>query len=103
LGEAWSESGLVFDRGDGAVARPDAVSRALVAMTRSAEVRSIRFHDLRHTLASLMLSAGVNPKVVSERLGHATVGFTLDRYSHLLPGLQEEAAVRTGEVIYGQG
>ena len=65
-------------------------------MTRSAGVRSIRFHDLRHTSASLAPSAGVNPKVVSERLGDAMVGFTLDRYSHLLPGLQEEAAERKG-------
>ena len=71
-------------------------------MVRSAGLRSIRFHDLRHTSASLMLSAWRDPKVVSERLGHATVGFTLDRYSHLLPGLQEEAAERTGALIYGQ-
>ena len=66
-------------------------------------MRLIRFHDLRHTSASLMLSAGVNPKVMSERLGRATVGFTLDRYSHLLPSLQEEAAERTGALIYGRG
>jgi hypothetical protein len=50
-----------------------------------------------------MLSAGVNPKVVSERLGHVTVGFTLDRYPHLLPGFQGEAAERTGTLIYGAG
>ena len=54
----------------------------------------IRFHDLRHTHASQLLAKGVHPKVVSERLGHASVGITLDTYSHLLPGLQEEAVKR---------
>ncbi len=52
----------------------------------------IRFHDLRHTHASQLLRAGISPKVVSERLGHSTVGITLDVYSHVLPGMQEEAA-----------
>jgi len=51
-------------------------------------------HDLRHTHATLMLKAGVHPKVVSERLGHANISITLDTYSHVLPGLQEAAAER---------
>lgn len=54
----------------------------------------MRFHDLRHTHASLMLAQGVHPKVVQERLGHATIGITLDTYSHVVPGLQEAAAKR---------
>jgi integrase len=53
------------------------------------------FHALRHTHATQLLRQGVHPKVVSERLGHATVGITLDVYSHVLPGMQEEAATRT--------
>jgi integrase len=52
----------------------------------------VRFHDLRHTHATLLLRQGVHPKIVSERLGHSTVGITLDTYSHVLPGMQEEAA-----------
>jgi len=52
----------------------------------------IRFHDLRHTSATQLLKAGVHPKVVSERLGHASIGITLDTYSHVMPGMQEEAA-----------
>ena len=52
----------------------------------------MRLHDLRHTHATLMLKAGVHPKIVSERLGHSTVAFTLDTYSHVVPGLQEAAA-----------
>jgi len=51
----------------------------------------VRLHDLRHTHASLMLQQGVNPKTVAERLGHSSVTITLDTYSHLLPGIQEEA------------
>ena len=52
----------------------------------------LRFHDLRHSAATLMLRAGVNPKTVSERLGHATVAFTLDTYAHVLPDMQQDAA-----------
>jgi integrase len=54
----------------------------------------IRFHDLRHTHATQLLKAGIHPKVVSERLGHASIGITLDTYSHVMPGMQEEAAER---------
>ena len=63
----------------------------------------VRFHDLRHTHASLLLALGVHPKVVSERLGHATVGITLDTYSHVLPTLQEEAARHLDAWLTGQG
>ena len=56
--------------------------------------RRIRLHDLRHMHASQLLKQGVQPKIVSERLGHATIGITLETYSHLLPGLQEEAATK---------
>jgi integrase len=52
----------------------------------------VRFHDLRHAHATLMLLQGVHPKIVSERLGHASVGITLDTYSHVIPTMQEEAA-----------
>ena len=57
------------------------------------------FHDLRHTFASLMLLAGVHVKVVSEMLGHSSVAFTLDVYSHVIPGLQEAAGKRLDEVL----
>jgi len=56
-------------------------------------------HDLRHTHATLMLTAGVHPKVVSERLGHANIGITLDIYSHVLPGLQEAAAEKFDRIF----
>ena len=54
----------------------------------------IRFHDLRHTHATHLFRAGIHPKVVSERPGHASIGITLDTYSHVMPGMQEEAAGR---------
>ena len=62
---------------------------------------AIRFHDLRHTHATLALQAGVHPKVVSERLGHATVSITLDTYSHAIPAMEEEAAAKVAVVVFG--
>ena len=59
----------------------------------------VRFHDLRHAHATHMLAAGVHPKVASERLGHSRVGITLDLYSHVLPGMQEDAAARVDEAF----
>ena len=64
---------------------------------KRAGLPSLRFHDLRHTHASLMLKQGVHPKIVSERLGHSSIGITLDTYSHVMPGLQEAAALRFEE------
>ncbi|HZI91443.1 MAG TPA: tyrosine-type recombinase/integrase, partial [Thermoleophilaceae bacterium] len=58
-------------------------------------------HDLRHTWATLALAAGVNPKVVSERLGHASVSFTLDTYSHVMPGMQQDAADTVARLVLG--
>ena len=65
-------------------------------------VKHIRIHGLGHTHATLMLKAGVHPKVVSERLGHANIGITLDTYSHVLPGLQEAAAEKFESVFETQ-
>ena len=59
-----------------------------------AGLRKVRFHDLRHTEATLLLTEGVHPKVVQERLGHATIAITLDTYSHVVEGMQREAANR---------
>ncbi len=63
---------------------------------------AIRLHALRHTHTTLALRAGIHPKVVSERLGHASVSITLDTYSHAIPALQEEAAVRIAELVFEQ-
>jgi len=92
LGSRWQENGLVIDRGDGAAYNPDSVSSYFAGMLRRKGLPHVRFHDLRHAHATLMLSAGVHPKIVSERLGHASIGITLDTYSHVLPSMQQEAA-----------
>lgn len=65
-------------------------------------LRRLRFHDLRHSHATLMLQQGEHPKVVSERLGHAGVGITLDTYSHVLPGMQEQAVSRLEARLFKQ-
>lgn len=91
LGTAWHETDLVVTRQDGSAVNPDSLSSAWRRLLRKHELPPVRFHDLRHAHATLMLLQGVHPKVVSERLGHASVGITLDTYSHVLPSMQEQA------------
>lgn len=67
------------------------VSDNFKKIVKKLELEDIRFHDLRHTHATLLLSQGVNPKIVSERLGHSSIGVTLDTYSHVLPNIQQDA------------
>ncbi|MBI4303967.1 MAG: site-specific integrase, partial [Chloroflexi bacterium] len=95
-----ADDSLVFHHiEDGSPLRPETVSRAWVMLAKRAGVKAIRFHDARHTHASLLLKQGVHPKIVQERLGHASIGITLDTYSHVAPGLQEQAALRFDEVF----
>ena len=61
--------------------------------------RSVRFHDLRHTCATLLLSKNVNPKIVQELLGHANISQTMDTYSHMLPDMQERAASAMDDIL----
>jgi len=91
LGVSLNADDFVFIRPDGSPLNPSAVSLAFRRIIHKAGLKDIRIHDLRHTHATLMLQAGVNPKVVSERLGHASISITLDIYSHVLPGMQEAA------------
>lgn len=92
LGPDYRDDGLVFAQPDGTPLHPEAVSTRFDRLVRAAGAPVIRFHDLRHTHATLLLKAGVPVKVVSERLGHASIGFTLSVYQHVLPGMQAEAA-----------
>ena len=68
-------------------------------LAAKAGVKVIRLHDARHTHASLMLKQGVHPKIVQERLGHATISITLDTYSHVAPGRQEAAAAGFDKIV----
>ncbi len=98
-GEAWTDTGLVFTREDGTALHPQTALWHLRKMSKAAGVPEIRLHDLRHTHATLGLAAGVPPKVMQERLGHSSVQITLDLYSHVVPGMQADAAARIGALL----
>ena len=86
------DGGWVFTDSDGEPVHPHALSQAFERVARRAGVPVIRLHDLRHTHGSLLIKEGVPVKVVSERLGHANVAFTIQTYQHVLPGMQADAA-----------
>ena len=99
LGVGLSDDVLVFSHLDGSPYLPDSVSHAFTKIARSAGLKGVRLHDLRHAHASLMLRQGVHPKIVQERLGHSSIAITLDTYSHVTPGLQEAAALKFDEEL----
>jgi integrase len=98
--EAWIDSGLVFTAENGAALDPESVTRYFRQAVKRSLLPSIRLHDLRHTHATLALQAGIHPKVVSERLGHATVSITLDTYSHAIPAMQADAAALIAGLVF---
>jgi integrase len=100
-GEDWdSTHDLVFRDELGGPIHPEWYSREFELFIRHAGVPRIRLHDLRHTFATLALKTGVHPKVVSERLGHATVSITLDLYSHVTPAIARDAADVVAATIF---
>ena len=101
LGDGWQDNDLVFPRADGGWWNPPSITAAFARAVAGAGVPKIRLHDIRHTHASLLLVAGVNPKVVSERLGHSSVAFTLDTYAHVMPGMQPDAARLFMDLVLG--
>ena len=90
----WQETGLVFTSRLGTPMEPRNAVRSFKAALKAAGLPERRFHDLRHSCASLLLAEGVPLKVVAEMLGHSTIRLTADTYSHVLPALQAEAASR---------
>jgi integrase len=101
LGAGFVDHGLVFCRPDGGPLHPERFSRTLTEKAARAGLPPIRLHDLRHSWATLALSAGVHPKVVQERLGHGAIGITLDVYSHVTEGLHGDAAALVAGLITG--
>lgn len=93
---------LVFVKPDGSWIHPQSFSQVLDRKVAKLDVPTISLHDLRHTHATLLLKAGVHVKIVSERLGHANVAFTMSVYQHVLPGMQAEAAATFAGLI-GRG
>ena len=97
--QSSSSISFVFHREDGRPLSASIVSKEWTRLRAQAGVPAVRFHDLRHTAATLMLSGGVHPKVASEMLGHSTVAITLDLYSHVTPTMQREAAQLVDELL----
>lgn len=99
LGQAYEDNDLVFCFTDGRPLDPDGVTQRFQRYAREARLPVLRFHDLRHTHATLGLMAEVHPKVMQERLGHSSVAFTLDIYSHAIPTMQGEAAQKVAALF----
>jgi integrase len=99
-GPAWEDHELVFCTRLGRPLSARNIYRAFQGLLKKARLPQIRFHDLRHTAATLLLAGRVNPKVVSEMLGHSTVAITLDIYSHVLPDMQQDAAATLEQLLY---
>jgi integrase len=97
----WQDQGLVFTNTVGGHLNGTLVRRTFADVLAEAGLPHIRFHDLRHSMATIWLAMGVNPKVVQERLGHSDIKTTLNVYGHVLPGMQEDATHRYGEQFDG--
>ena len=91
--------GLVFVTERGKPIDPSVLSHAFSNLAKQVGLSGVRFHDLRHTFASLMLMRGAKPKVISEALGHSSVAFTMDVYSHIIDGMQQDAMALLDEVM----
>jgi len=98
-GENWQENDLIFPSTLGTPLDPSNMSKDFKDTLKMARLPNIRFHDLRHTAASLMLLQGIHPKIVQERLGHSDISLTLNTYSHVIPTMQEEAAEKMDEIL----
>ena len=98
-GDRWEENDLIFASTIGTFINPSNLRREFKPLLKKAGLPQIRFHDLRHTAASLMLNNGVPVIVVSRRLGHAQPSITLDVYAHLIPSKQQEAAALMDELL----
>lgn len=100
LAGLWQDHDLIFTTGVGTpVCRADLITRSFKPLLKKASLPDIRFHDLRHTCATLLLIRGVHVKLVQELLGHSTIAVTLDTYSHVLPGMDDGLADTMDEAL----
>jgi integrase len=99
LGKGLTLDSLIFGSPEGKPLDPSILSHEFARVAKRAGLEGVRFHDLRHTFASLMLLRGAKPKVISEALGHSSVAFTMDTYSHIIEGMQEDAMALLDEVL----
>jgi integrase len=98
-GTKWKDQDFVFTTSLGTPMNPDEISHVFPEVLKAAKLPKVRFHDLRHTCASLLLSLGVPAKLVQETLGHSTYQLTMDTYSHMIPALRNEVADRMDEIL----
>lgn len=96
------DDGFVFAKPDGSAVHPDLISQTFQRFMAQTDLPKIRLHDLRHTHATILLQQNVHPKVVSERLGHSSIAFTMTVYQHVMPGMQAEAAATFGAAVFGE-
>jgi integrase len=105
--EQWSseyrDKDLVLAKENGEPIHPQSLSQAFERLIKAAGLRRIRLHDLRHTHATIAVAAGVQVKIVSERLGHESPAFTLKQYAHVMPGMQAAAAERVAGIVQSEG
>ncbi|WP_433562658.1 site-specific integrase [Nocardia sp. CA-151230] len=101
-GDDFRDTDLVFTYEDGRPVHPDSIRERFKRLAARAGLPEIRFYDLRHTYITASLMAGVSPKVVSQRAGHADVAFTMKTYQHVLPGMDEDAAARAASYMLGR-
>jgi integrase len=101
LGEIWEDDDFVFTNRTGGPLHVNSMALQFKKLTDAAGLPKIRFHDLRHTSATLLLAKGVHPKIVQERLGHSDISMTLNRYSHVTPGMQRQAADNLSAALNG--
>ncbi len=99
VGDQWQENDLIFPASTGTILDQSKVNKVYKKCLKKAGLPNLRFHDLRHTAATLMLQQGIHPKVVQERLGHSDISLTLNIYSHVLPSMQEEAAEKMDDLF----
>ena len=99
LGVRQTDDMYVVAQADGQPLKPNSLTHEFARFIAGAALPKVRFHDLRHSHATHLLASGVHPKIAQERLGHATVAITLDLYSHVLPGMQADAAARVDEAL----
>jgi integrase len=95
----WKETGLVFPNRNGGPTQARRVIEQFHEALQNAGIRRVRFHDLRHSCATLLLVQGVSPRVVMEVLGHSEIALTMNAYSHVVPELQREAADRMQAIL----
>jgi integrase len=103
FGGIYRDSGKLMRNPDGTAVHPDTITRRFNRLVDKAGVRRIRLHDVRHTYATMSLDAGIDPKIVSDRIGHANMAYTLQIYTHRSTGRDRQAAETIAGVIFGDG